>query len=98
MILQEPKLLPLTRETLRHRTANIDSDARANIRVRGFWSDTFFDTRIFYPHASSYRTRTLPSLYQKFETDKKSEYSERINSIEHGSFTPLLFSTCGGMG
>ena len=28
----------------------------------------------------------------------KREYSERINSIEHGSFTPLVFSACGGMG
>ena len=31
----EPQLLPLTGETLRHRTANTDSDARADIRVRG---------------------------------------------------------------
>ena len=70
----EPQLLPLTGETLRHRTANTDSDARADIRVRGFWSDSrnaFFDSRIFYPHASSYRTRSLPSLYRKFEADKK---------------------------
>ena len=26
------------------------------------------------------------------------EYSERINVVEHGSFTPLVFSTCDGMG
>ena len=97
----EPQLLPLTGETLRHQTANIDSDARADIRVRGFWTDSrnaFFDTRVFYPHASSYRTKNLPSLYRKFEADKKREYSERINSVEHGSFTPLVFSACGGMG
>ena len=30
--------------------------------------------------------------------DKKREYSERIDVVEHGSFTPLVFSSCGGMG
>ena len=29
---------------------------------------------------------------------KKREYGERINEVEHGSFTPLVFSSCGGMG
>ena len=48
--------------------------------------NAFFDTRVFYPHASSYRTKNLPSLYRKFEADKKREYSKRINSVEHGSF------------
>ena len=31
------------------------------------------------------------------EEEKKREYGERIK-VEHGSFTPLVFSTCGGMG
>ena len=97
----EPPLQPLTGETLRHQTANTEPDARADIRVRGFWTDgrnAFFDTRVFYPHAPSYRSRSLQSLYRKFESDKKREYSERINTVEHGSFTPLVFSACGGMG
>ena len=89
------------RETFRHQTANTDPDARADIRVRGFWTDSrsaFFDTRVFYPHARSYQSRGLPSLYKKFESEKKREYGERINVVEHGSFTPLVFSACGGMG
>ena len=97
----EPPLQPLTGETLRHQTANIEPDARADIRVRGFWTDgrnAFFDTRVFYPHAPSYQSKSLQSLYRKFESDKKREYSERINAIEHGSFTPLVFSACGGLG
>ena len=59
----EPTLLPLSGESFRHRTANTEPDARADIRVRGFWTQSrnaFFDTRVFYPHASSYRFR--PSL------------------------------------
>lgn len=97
----EPLLQPLTGETFRHQTANTDPDARADIRVRGFWTDSrnaFFDTRVFYPHARSYQSRGLPSLYKKFESEKKREYGERINVVEHGSFTPLVFSACGGMG
>ena len=63
----EPPLQPLTGETLRHLTANSEPDARADIRVRGFWTDgrnAFFDTRVFYPHAPSYRSRGLQSLYR----------------------------------
>ena len=32
------------------------------------------------------------------EVDKKREYREQIREVEHGSFTPLVFSSCGGMG
>ena len=31
------------------------------------------------------------------EGDKKSEYGERIREVEHGSVTPLVFTTGGGM-
>ena len=75
--------------------------ARADLRVKGFWTDSrnaFFYTRVFYPHAPSYRARSLPSLYRRFEGEKKREYGERINEVEHGSFTPLVFLSCGGMG
>ena len=34
-------------------------------------------------------------LYRKHELDK---YEERVREIEHGSFSPLVFSTAGGMG
>ena len=96
----EPPLQPLNGETFRHLTANTEPDARANIRVRDFWTNSrnaFFDTRVFYPHARSYQS-SLPSLYKRFESEKKREYGERINTVEHGSFTPLVFSACGGMG
>jgi len=29
---------------------------------------------------------------------KKREYEERVHNIEHGTFTPLVFSAAGGMG
>jgi len=80
----EPPLQPLTGETFRHQAANTDPDACADIRVRGFWTDSrnaFFDTRVFYPHAQSYQSSSLPSLYKKLESEKKREYGERINMV-----------------
>ena len=97
----EPTLQPITGEAFRYRTANVEPDARADIRVRGFWNhsrNAFFDTRVFYPHAASYRSQPIASIYRKLEGAKKREYGERVNQVEHGSFTPLVFSSCGGMG
>ena len=39
-----------------------------------------------------------PSTPSLFEDEKKRAYGERVNEVEHGSFTPLVFSSCGGMG
>ena len=98
----EPRLKPLTpNDTFASRSTILDPDARSDIRARGFWSeqvDAFFDVRVFYPNASSYMTRDLRSLYCSMEKLKKSQYGERILHVDHGSFTPLVFSTFGGMG
>ena len=87
----EPPLQPLTGETLSHQTANTEPDARADIRVRGFWTDgrnAFFDTRVFYPHAPSYRSRCFQPLYRKFESDKKREYT--VSASMWTSMAPSL--------
>ena len=86
----EPKLQPLTGESLRHRTANTVHNARADIRMRGFWTQG--------SNARCYRSKPLKSLLRKMGDDKKREYGERIREVEHGSFTPLVFTTGGGMG
>ena len=84
----EPPLLQLTRETFRHRSANTESDSQ----------NVFLDTRVFYPHTPSYWNRNLPSLFKSFESARKCEYAERIIQVEHGSLTPLVFSSCSGIG
>ena len=38
-----------------------------------------------------------PVLYREAENSKKREYKARINEIEHADFTPLVFTTAGGM-
>jgi hypothetical protein len=97
----EPRLAPLSGETLQPRTAISTDEARSDIRARSFWQrqrNAFFDLRVFYPHASSYLSKSLPSLYASIERIKKREYADRILQVEQGSFTPLVFSSLGGMG
>ncbi|KAL5489466.1 hypothetical protein EMCRGX_G018560 [Ephydatia muelleri] len=97
----EPTLQPLNGETFSYRTANTDAEARADIRARGFWSkgqDAYFDVRVFHPNASSYVSKPLSALFRTHEQAKKREYGQRIRDVEHGVFTPLVFSTSGAMG
>ena len=60
----EPPLIPLTGERLNLRSANIDDEARLDIRARSFWmrgEQAFFDVRIFNPFASTHLNQSLTS-------------------------------------
>ena len=37
-------------------------------------------------------------MYRTPEQEKKRLYNHRVIEVEHGTFTPLVFSTSGGMG
>ena len=97
----EPPLQPVTGEHL-PRSANREEGARLDVRARGFWDgssqDAFFDVRVFHPFSPSYRSTSLSALYRQHEMKKKKEYGSRVREIERGCFTPLVFSTTGGMG
>ena len=96
----EPLLTPLTGEHLRYRTANTDDQARLDVSARGVWargSKAFFDVRVFNPLAPSYRNQTLSAAHKSNENEKKRKYRQRIQNVEHGSFTPLVFTSFGGM-
>ena len=43
---------------------------------------------------------SIAICYQKNELKKKRGYNQRVSyrEIEHGSFSPLVFSTVGGLG
>ena len=58
----------------------------------------FFDISVFHPNAPSYCNASVPSLYQRHEAQKKREYGDCVRDFEQTSFTPLMFSTIGGMG
>ena len=69
---------------------------------REFWGRdrqcTFFDVRVFNPFTQSYHNTPLAQCYRRKELEKRRTYDERVREIEHGSFSPLVFTTSGGKG
>ena len=95
----EPVLREVTGEVL-PRGANKTPDARLDIRARGFCArelTAFFDLRVCHPNADSYNNLTPEQIYKLHENDKKRLYSSRVLEVERGTFTPLVFTTTGGM-
>ena len=96
----EPLLIPTNGRGLELLSANTSDEARLDVSARGFWARqqrAFFDVRIFNPMAQTYRQETLPTAHRTNEQAKKREYDERIREVEQGTFTPLVFTTSGGM-
>ena len=58
---------------------------------------TFFYVRVCYPNAKSYRGLTTKQIYLQHESEKKKMYASMVLVVEQGSFTPLVFTTTGGM-
>ena len=74
--------------------------ARLDVAARGLWSTferTLADVRIFNPNSESYLAQTLAQLYNQHENQKKRQYLNRVLQVEKGSFSPLVFTTTGGM-
>ena len=51
-----------------------------------------------FVNSPSYINRDISKLYKEHEREKKQAYNERVIQVEKGSFTPIVFSTSGGMG
>ena len=94
----EPDLQPITGEVLAGASSNAQDGARLDIPANGFWGGrferTFFDVRVFNPHAPSNRHS---NCYRKHELEKKRQYEQRVREVEHASFTPLVLSATGGI-
>ena len=84
-----------------YRSAIVDDKARSDIRVNGLWvkeRNAFLDIRVFNPNAFSNRNlHSISATYRRHEKEKKRQYNARIQEVEHGSFTPLVFASTGGM-
>ena len=96
----EPVLQELTGERLPS-GANTTPDARLDIHARGFWEKqrfAFFDVRVCHPNADSYKDQTPKQIYRNHENEKKRAYADRVLQVEQGTFTPLVFTSTGGMG
>ena len=97
----ELELQPLTNESLVGRTANREDGDRFDIAATGFWGNgtqrAFFDVRVFNPCAPSVRSLSPHSIYARNEKEKRRKYQQRVWEVKQGSFTPLVFSSLGGM-
>ena len=82
------------------RGANKAPDERLDIRawsLRAREHSAFFDVRVCHPNPDSYENLTPEQIYKLHENDKKRLYSSRVFEVERGTFTPLVFTTTGGM-
>ena len=71
-----------------------------DFRARGFWRDgqnAFFDVRVTNIDNESQRDSTIESVLRKHEQEKKRKYNRRVMEVEHGTLTPLVFTTAGVM-
>ena len=57
----------------------------------------FCDVRVFNPLAICHLHHSPPAVHKKNENENKQEYNQWILQVEHGWFTPLMFSYFGGM-
>ena len=82
--------------------SSIDAEkARLDVSAVGIWSSmerTFLDVRVIHPNSASYLDTTPNQLYIQKEREKKKDYNDRVLQVEKGSFSPLIFTTTGGMG
>lgn len=97
----EPRLQPVGNHTL-HTAAIRDDAARLDIKASGLWGGRFeqamFDVRVFNPCASSNLAAKPSVAFRRHENQKRNSYDQRVREIEMATFTPLVFSACGGMG
>ena len=82
-------------------SSNQAERARLDVSAVGIWSTferTFLDVRVVHVNSPSYMDKTPEQIYLQHEREKKRTYNHRILEIEKGTFTPLVYSTTGGMG
>ena len=83
-----------------NRGANTTLDAWLDIVAWGFWErqrSPFFNVRVCHLNADSYRDLDPDQIFRQHKTEKKCQYTSWVLEVEKASFTPLVFSTTGGM-
>ena len=96
----EPLLLPTNGQQLPPGTI-VGDQARLDISARSVWNvleRAFFDIRVFHAPAPTNASKPIHQMYIAHEQEKKRKYNGRVLEVERGTFTPLVFSTTGGMG
>ena len=97
----EPMLQPVTNKNGYPATAKLDDGVRLDGRARGLWRDSqnsYVDVVVTNADCASQQEKTVKAVLRKHEKMKKLYYNRRIMEVEHGTFTPLVFTTTGVMG
>ena len=96
-----PCLQPLSGEQPNYKTANDADEARLDVVAENVWSKNrqkaFFDVKVFNPFSRSNVNIPLTQCHRRLEQDKRRSYEHRVREVEHGCFSPLVFSTLGGL-
>ena len=81
----EPVLLPFENESLRYKSANRSTEARLDIKVRGFWTRQqeafFFDIRVTHPKAELLTLSDIQAQLVRNEQEKKRQYCQRVVNV-----------------
>ena len=99
----EPCLQPLSGKQPKYKTANDADQARLDVLAEDFWcknrqSKAFFDVKVFNPFSRSNVNTLLAQCHRHLEQDKRRSYKHRVWwEVEHGCFSPLVFSTSSGL-
>ena len=94
----EPGLIPVERDDIAGDTTN---NSKLDISAIGLWGPcqkSMFDIRVTYPNADSFMSKDMEEIYKQNEDEKKRKYNDRVLKGERATFSPLVFSTSGGMG
>ena len=68
------------------------------IKAQGFCEKcAYFDVQVFNSLAHTHHCLPLPTCYRRHEQEKRRAYDQRIREVEHGCFSPLVFSVSGVM-
>ena len=76
-------------------------DARPNIEACWVWrqgQNAFFDIRLTNTNACSKKNLPVSTILKKHEKEKQRACNSRIMNVEHGTYTPLVFSLTSGEG
>ena len=84
--------------------SSFNIDHAMNCKCGGFTSichkldRAFFDVRVYNPFSTTYIRLTHKTSHRRNEQEKRKQCDSRICTVEHGTFTSLVFTTAGGMG
>ena len=100
-VFTEPRLIPVSNENFKYKTANVSEEVRLDIKAKRFWrhrETAFFDVRVMQVNSMSSKNLKTEQIFRRHEDAKKRQYLERVLEVEHGNFTSLIFGTNGGFG